>query len=36
MFSNDELKMLAQCERDMDSGKLPFVVYEGGAYCCFS
>ena len=26
MFSREEIALLAQCERDMDSGKMPFVV----------
>lgn len=30
-LTNDEIKMLAQNERDMDSGKQPHVVHEGGA-----
>lgn len=29
-FSNEEIKMPAQLERDMDNGKQPFVVSEGG------
>ncbi len=32
MFSREEIALLAQCERDMDSGKMPFVVLGGNRW----
>ena len=32
MFTREEIALLAQCERDMDSGKMPFVVLGGNRW----